>query len=246
MKLLSVLGVGVFMLTSAAVGTRLLLLWRRTHQLPELLLTIALWCVGVLGFALGMTARLLGATAAGAGTPIAVAALCAEYTGCGALVVFAWRVFHPRAKPAKGFASVLLTLMLAALLAELLSGQFFHYTDGGPISGAIVPLGLAARGVGPAWLGYECFRYHAMLRKRLELGLAELSVVHRVALWGVATTATASGYALSVAHRVVYRTGIQAHGWALESVSLLALVSAVGVGMAFFPPAFYRRWVGEE
>jgi hypothetical protein len=244
-KALSILGVGVFMLTSAAVGTRLLLLWRRTHQLPELLLTIALWCIGVLGFALGMTAR-LSAVGAGAPHPLAVSALCAEYIGCGALVVFAWRVFHPRESWAKGLAGVVLALMLGALLAEIGSGQFLHYADGSPISGPIVPLGLAARGLGPAWLSYECFRYHAMLRRRLELGLAELAVVHRIALWGMATLSTASGYAISVAHRSIFGTGLQAHGWALGSVSLLALVSALGVGLAFFPPPFYRRWVGEE
>jgi len=244
-KALSILGVGLFMLTSAAVGARLLLLWRRTRRLPELLLTIALWCISVLGFALGVTARLCAA-GAGAPGPIVIAALCAEYVGCGALVVFAWRVFHPSESWAKGLAGVLLALMLAALLAEIGSGQFMHYADAGLISGPIVPLGLAARGLGPTWLAYECFRYHAMLRRRLELGLAELSVVHRVALWGTATLSASTGYAISVVHRAVFGTGLEAHAWALGSVSLLAFVSAIGVALAFFPPPFYRRWVGEK
>lgn len=245
MKAVSILGVGLFMLTSGAVGARLLLLWRRTHELPELLLTIALWCTGVLGFALGVMSRLTSA-AGGVAKPVAFAALTSEYIGCAALVLFAWRVFHPRAGWAKRLAVALLAVMLGALLMELGSGQFIHYADRQPISGVIVPLGLAARGLGPGWLTVECFRYHAMLRRRLKLGLAELAVVHRIAWWGTATAATAAGYAVSVVHRAVFGTGLQAHGWALGSVSALAFVSAIGVGLAFFPPSFYRRWVGEE
>ena len=245
MKALSILGVGLFMLTSAAVGGRLLLLWRRTRELPELLLTIALWCTGVLGFALGMVARL---SVAGGGTnemPIAVAALCSEYVGCAALVAFAWRVFHPKEVWAKALCGALLVLLLGALVAEIASGQFVHYSDGSRITGPIVPLALATRGLGPAWVSFECFRYHALLRRRLKLGLAEISVVHRIAAWGTASLATALGYAISAVHRAVFGTGLQAHAWALGSVSLLAFVSAIGLGLAFFPPRFYRRWVGE-
>lgn len=245
MKLFSALGVGLFMITSAAVGARLLLLWRRTRELPELLLTVALWCTGVLGFALGMIAR-LSAAAGGSATPIAVAALCSEYVGCGALAAFAWRVFHPRDAWAKALCGVLVVLLLGALVAEIASGQYVHYTDGSRISGPIVPLAIAARGLGPAWVSLECFRYHALLRRRLKLGLAEIAVVHRIALWGAAAAATAAGYAIAVVHRTVFGTGLQAHVWALDSVSLLAFVSAIGVGLAFFPPRFYRRWVGEE
>ncbi len=245
MRLLSILGVGAFMLTSGAVGTRLLLLWRRTHELPELLLTIALWCTGVLGFALGVMARLLHAAGIAA-RPVALAALSSEYIGCAALVLFAWRVFHPRDGWAKALAGVLIAVMLGSLLMEIGSGQFIHYANTQPSSGPVLPLGLAARGLGPAWLTWECFRYHAMLRRRLKLGLAEIAVVHRIGLWGMATAATAGGYVISVMHRALFGTGLQAHTWALGSVSALAFVSAIGVGLAFFPPPFYRRWVGEE
>ncbi len=244
MKLLSVLGVGVFMVTSLAVGTRLFLLWRRTHQLPELLLTITLWCVGGLGFALGMIARLLHASSGG-GVTIAFFALVAEYVGCGALAIFAWRVFHPGARWAAGIAFAVLAVQLAALVAEVASGQVVRYTDGGHMAGPFIPLGLAARALGPAWLGFESFRYYSILRRRLRLGLAERAVVHRVALWGMATSSTAMGYAVSVVHRAVYGTGLQAHGWALGLVSAFAFVSAIGIGLAFFPPPFYRRWAGE-
>ena len=52
MGLLTALGFGCFFLVSLAVGLRLVLQWRRTRQLPELLIGIGVLGIGPVGFAL--------------------------------------------------------------------------------------------------------------------------------------------------------------------------------------------------
>lgn len=238
MKVVSLLGFALFTLTAAAVGLRTLLLWHKTRQLPELTLSLGLWCTGVFGFALGLVSRLLGGNVVLAGLSLA-----SEYVGCAALVVFGWRVFRAGERWATRLYGALLALLVAGLTAELVSAEFVRYANGTVATGPIIPLGLAARGLGPAVVAVECVRYHAMLRRRAALGLAKRAVVHRVALWGLAQACTALGYVIATVHRAVWGTGLQAHDWALGSASLLALTSAIGIGLAFFPPGFYRRWV---
>ncbi len=242
MKLYSLAGLALFMLTALVVGVRVAALWWRTRKLPELLLAIALLFVGFLAFAVGTAAKLLVVATPDVQPSLTILGLLIEYVGDIALVAFAWRVFHSDEKWAAAFTAVIGAAIVAAFLGEVLSGQYLRYTDSEPISGPFVPLGLAARGLGPTWMAFECLRYAAKLRRRQKLGLAKPLVVHRVALWGIAIGSSALAYAFTVAHRLVYGTGLRTHEWALSTVSALALISAVGIGLAFFPPAAYRRW----
>ncbi len=243
MIVLSLAGLALFMLTALVVGLRLFGLFLRTRRLPELLLSVALLCVGFLPFAVGTAAKLLVTGSEGARFGFTIAGLVVETAGVLSLVAFAWRVFHADRAWAKVVAAVLAAAMVAAVAGEIGSGQLLRYSDAEPISGPIIPLALAARGLGPAWVSVECLRYHGMLRRRLRLGLAEPLVVHRVLLWGTALGASALGYAATVAHRIAFGTGLREHVWAVGLVSLLAMVSACGIALAFFPPARYRAWV---
>lgn len=246
MKLLSLSGVLLFMLTSAVVGTRLLVLWWRTRKLPELLLALAVLCVGFLCFAVGTAAKLLIVGTPALRSTLTGLGLSVEACGQLLLVVFSWRVFHPKSRLALGFAALLISFILVALAGELWSGEFLRYSDSERIAGPFVPLGNVARGMAPAWMAFECFRFHNKLRLRARIGLAEPLVVHRVALWGIGMGASSLGYASAVAHRLVFGTGLREHVWALTTVSLLGMISAVSIAMAFFPPARYRRWVESQ
>jgi hypothetical protein len=240
-SVVSLAGVVLFMLASVVVGTRLLLLWRITRQLPELLLAIALWCTGFLGFALETVARSAPGLADQSRFTIILLGLVGEYVGAAALILFAWRVFRPQEGWAASFALLLGVTLAGALAGEILSGQYMRYIDSELIEGPAVPFGIAARGLAPAWMAVEAFRYHAMLRRRVRLGLAEPVVVHRLALWGTATAASALAHAGTAYHRIRYGSALMEHDWALNTVSALAFVAAVGIAFAFFPPAFYRR-----
>lgn len=242
MKALALIGIGLFMLTSLVVGVRVLALWLRTRKLPELLLAIAVLCIGFLAFAVGTAGKLLLDADYGARGGLTILGLSIEYIGSGALLVFAWRVFRPDARWATALAIAFGLVIAAALTGELASGEYMRYADSQPMRGPFVPLGLTARGLGPSWMAIECFIYHSMLRRRLRLGLAERLVVHRVALWGTGIGAAALGFWVSITHRLVYGLGLREHVWAISGVSVLATISAVCIGVAFFPPRAYRRW----
>jgi hypothetical protein len=243
MTIVTVVCVGLFMIASLVVGVRLLFLFAKTRELPELLLAIALLGVGFLGFAVGSAAKLWPDPPASLLSWLPIVGLSLEYAGCLALMAFAWRVFHPRSPVAAAVAIALTAMMVAAILGETISGENLRYIDGGPISAPYVPLGLSARALGPAWMAFECLRYYAALRRRLRLGLADPLIAHRFLLWGLAIGAAAGGYAVAVAHRLIHSTGILAHAWSLGAVAFLAFTSAGALALAFFPPRAYRRWV---
>jgi hypothetical protein len=243
MTIVTVVCVSLFMIVSLAIGVRLLALFAKTRELPELLLAIALLGVGFLGFAVGTATKLWQHPPESLLSWLPIAGLSLEYIGCLALTAFAWRVFHPRSPIAAAVAIGLTALMVAAILGETISGENLRYVDGGPISAPYVPIGLSVRALGPAWMSFECLRYYSALRRRLRLGLADPLIAHRFLLWGLGIGAAALGYAVAVAHRLIHATGIQDHAWALAAVALLAFGSAGALALAFFPPRAYRRWV---
>ena len=243
MGVFGIAAVLLFMVASVVVGTRLLALWRRTRQKPELLLGTALWCTGFLGFALGVVAQKLLSLPEGARLVLQVLDLSGEYAGAAALMLFAWQVFRRDEPWAAKLAAAWGLLCILALAGELGTGQYQRYTDSIPVQGPFVPFGLAVRTLAPAWMTVEAVRYHGMLRKRRRLGLASPLVVNRLGLWALASGASALGYAVSVAHRLAYGTGLDAHVWVVNGVGVLAFVSAVSIALAFFPPRAYRRWV---
>lgn len=246
MKLLSLAGVVLFMLASLGVGARLLALYARSRKLPELLLGSALLCVGFLAYAVGTAGKLLLEATPETRSLLTILGLSIECVGHLSLVAFSWRVFHPRSRAAAGFAVLLALFICGTLAAEVSSGQHLRYSDLEPISGPELPLALSARASAPAWMALECFRFHAQLRRRLAIGLADPLVVQRVLLWGVGIGASALAYAGTVAHRLVFGTGLRVHVWALSSVSVLGTIAAVCIGLAFFPPSAYRRWARRE
>ena len=58
MKVVALICLGSFMITSLYVGIRVAMLFSRTRRLPELLLSIALLFTGFLAFAVGTTAKI--------------------------------------------------------------------------------------------------------------------------------------------------------------------------------------------
>lgn len=243
MTMVTVACVSLFMITSLVVGVRLLALFAKTRELPELLLAIALLGVGFLGFAVATAMKLWQHPPESLLSWLPIVGLSLEYVGCLALTAFAWRVFHPRSPVAAAIAIGLTALMIAAILGETISGENLRYIDGGPITAPYVPVGLFMRALGPAWMSFECLRYYSALRRRLRLGLADPLIAHRFLLWGLGIGAAAVGYGVAVLHRAIYATGIQGHAWSLGAVAFLAFGSAGAIALAFFPPRAYRRWV---
>ncbi|MBW2233217.1 MAG: hypothetical protein JRH17_22765 [Deltaproteobacteria bacterium] len=93
-----------------------------------------------------------------------------------------------------------------------------------------------ARFAAPIWSGYEAFRFHGLMQKRLHLGLADPLVTNRFLLWGIAQVAALTGLSMRV---------LDAHGVLTEIAAVMMPAAGLGAAIAywvtFFPPEAYRR-----
>jgi hypothetical protein len=240
MQLLSAGATLAFVVVSALVGTRLLLLARRTGAVPELALGLAFFLVGALGYPLGLGAVLPGLPEALARTLFALSQV-ATGVGSAAVFVFTRAVFRPEAGWARWFvrgAACLLAVQTAFSVAQALTldpSRFVEPDLGFSLRQAITAFSYA-------WTALEAFRYRALLLRRLVLGLAEVEVVNRFLLWAIAGIGAFAGSSTMSAVSLVGAMPWQ-DPLALSAVGLGGLTSAVCAWLAFMPPRAYRAWV---
>jgi hypothetical protein len=239
-ELLRVAGVGLFVLTCFAVGIRMLWLARRTRELPELALGVALLASGGLGGVLTFLgaerADALGAAAA----PVRAGGLVCLAVGAGSLWVFTWRVFRPESRGAAALCAAALALLALGLVADLGvvgAPDFDTLRWQSPLS----RLGFALRLGAYAWAAVESARYGRAMRRRARLGLADPELARRFLLWAVAGAAAFGIYAVAAAHILIgtgdgLGAGVFDSAWALVTAGL-GLVSALCMASAFFPRA---------
>jgi hypothetical protein len=232
------LGFLAMVLANAVVGARLLARARRSRQIPELALGSSFVLMGALGYPLAVAARrgLAGSDAA-AGWLLA-GALGAQDLGCLGIFVVTWRVFRPESRTAACAVAAAAALFAASLLGHAVTPGFSGARDGG----AWYYLGLATRAAGFGWAALESLRYHALLRRRLALGLADPVVTDRFRLWGIATSAIVAGFAIFGFGRLS-GGNVAESAPVLAATSLTCLVSGSAIWLAFFPPAAYARRV---
>ena len=104
MKVVALVCLGLFMISSLVVGLRVAALFLKTKKLPELLLATALLLVGFLAFAVGTAAKIFVEGTEALRHGLTLAGLSIECFGVLALVAFAWRVFHAKSRLATAFA----------------------------------------------------------------------------------------------------------------------------------------------
>ena len=241
MQLLAAGATLAFVVVSAVLGVRLLLLARRTHELPELALGLAFFLVGALGFPLGLTAVMPGVS-----EPVARAffALSQVATGIGSVSVYVFTrsVFRPQARWATWIVS-LAALGLAVQAAFGIARAF----RGDPAQFGAADLAFSSRQALTAfsylWTAFEAFHYRLLMVRRLALGLAEPAVVNRFLLWAIAGVGSFAGSSTMSAVSLV-----GAQPWqnpvALSAVGLGGLTAAICAWLAFMPPRAYLAWVG--
>lgn len=238
MRALGLLGVVAFSLASAVVGVRLLRLAVRTRQAPELAMGLAFVVSGAIGFPLLTAGSILMQSDAGTPTRLAMGfGTLSLFTGYVGLGVGCWRIYRPAERwPMLPIGAGTLALLTASAVS-------FGSQGFGPGSLRDVAF-WSGVGIGSAtfaWNALESFWLHDQLRRRLALGLAEPEVVNRVLLWGIGSfaafvmtlhglaTRMLVGHVIGDGHRIVS--------------SAFGLIAAVAIGLAFFPPAAYRRRV---
>jgi hypothetical protein len=167
-------------------------------------------------------------------------------TGAGlfATLIFTRNVFRPESPAANAAVWILSALMAGGFAVYGLTGGFpsasYESWGAGTMMAGIVGTNL--------WVSWEPLRYHAMMRRRLKLGLAEPLVVDRFLLWGVGSASRlvlvlfGVGSALWVRH-LDPGTALAFSNLVLGGTSVCGLVASVAYWLAFHPTPAYRRWV---
>jgi hypothetical protein len=237
----------LFVLVSAAVALRLVLLSLATRRKPELLLGLGILGTAVLGYGTMIAAQLMR------GETNAVASSFAERAVQGAgeilhdagatmMVLFVVTVFRPGEHWAKALA--------AALLASLWGGNLGWQLENGFRSAGIGNgfwwLRYAVIWTYPLWTMVESYRYYALMRRRLALGLGDALVTNRFLLWGTGSLGTALAIWISSLSFFLIDRPEQLAAWSpvieVSTASVGVLTVAIFY-LTFLPPAWYRHWV---
>jgi hypothetical protein len=232
-----------FVVAGAGVGVKLLRLARRTRGFPERVVGFSLFVLSGVAWPLMLAAGADALPAPGLRVALAGASLAMAF-GWSGVFLFTWRVF----RPGPGWAR---TLAGVGISAELAAGL------GGTIRALVLPDAAALRTPAPsglvlllgaqvvyAWTAVESFRYRALLRRRVPLGLADPVVADRFGLWG--WTGVLGGGSIAPA------TWAMLSGGDPNSLSNHLVIGLCGLAcsgvlyLAFLPPAAYTRFVREN
>jgi hypothetical protein len=230
-----------FVVSGALIGVRLMWLSRRTGGQPERSLGFSLFMLS------GIAWPLMLVVSAPGGTPAPV--LRAALGGAGLAMALAWsgvflftlRVFRPGVGWARALAGVGVGIELGAGLAAV--ARAVTLADASALRNPATPamLLLCAAQVAYFWSAFEAFRYRALLRLRVPLGLADPLVADRVGLWAW-TSVFAAGASAPATWAVL--SGANPHTTANHLViAICGLVCSGTLLLAFLPPAWYARLV---
>ena len=230
----------IYMATITTVGIRLLVLARRNRGLPELLLGLSLLVGGTFGAVLeaaGMSGdvymppHVSGALLA-TGKAIGIVGFVSQ-------AFFVRIVFRPSERWALGIVGFIAATLVATWIAFGLTGAYAT----GDMTLSIFLVELAARVIGSIWLIAESIRYYGFMKRRVALGIADPVVADRFRLWVIAGIAGLVLLATSVPP-VIWPT--HDSSWLEGLIPVFATSGVTASGgflLAFFPPAWYRRWV---
>lgn len=227
--------VGTLFAVWIVTGVRMIVLSRRTRGLPELLLGTSLLLQAGLGYPLSVVSQFAGDYA------LLLTCVSATFnnTGMGFLYVFTARVFHDSSR----WAWVVVGAAGALLAVQVVGNTLSQAAAASPAEKltAIMRWGgasLALSGAAWGWAGFEALRYHALLRRRVALGLADPVVANRMLLWGLMGGVA---FGCVVVDTLLLYSGIpRARDVLLPLVTAVAgLVVSACMILAFWPPEAY-------
>jgi hypothetical protein len=239
MRALAAIGGGAFVLASLLVSLRLLALARRTRGLPEFQIGLGLLLMGGIGYPVSTLARLLRDIELQ--TALFAFHGVISFTGQSAIALFTWRVFRREEAWARALAFAFMALIAMVALWQTLDPgwRVFASEERGPWT-LLPAFSLVALG----WAGIESLLYHAKLRRRLALGLADAVTTDRLRLWSVAMLAA---FTISLSVQVLRAMGVTTTGEVTGLiVGPLGVVAAGAMWLAFLPPQRYLAWVAER
>lgn len=238
-RIITLLGIAAFTAASAVIAVRLLWLWRRTRQAPELAMGVAFAASGALGYPLVVASSMVDATGRSEQAHLlASIALCLLSVGTLALASGNWKIYRPSSRLAGASLWALAAVLCAAIAAHVGAGDVAQRETR---EIAFWTCLLSGSGVF-AWGAAEAFSLHRALGRRARIGLASREVVNRVLLWGIGACASCAMPLHGLAVRLLQGPSMSSSQQLVAS--LLGLVVATAIWLAFFPPAAYRARFG--
>jgi hypothetical protein len=237
------LSTAIFICLGTAVGVRIVRRARHDRSVPELAVGAALIAFAGVSQPLSvLRVALAGQIPFSLSIGLQLVATGASAFTVTALYLFTWRVFRPDSR----WAALLFAMGSALGLwagAGMAATSFYDAAVTPVLSGHWIALSALSYALCFGWAAGESLAYHARLRRRLRLGLADPLVVNRFLLWG-----GACGFAL-VIDVILIAMALSGVDFNTDStarllVSASGLANAVAWFLGFTPPAWYVRWVG--
>jgi hypothetical protein len=225
------------------VGTRLLLLARRTRGLPEASLGAMLLSLIGLGYPLAILAQAESLLGLSASKGIQIASNSMIDLGMGLPLLFTGYVFRHDSRAARSIclgAVFLLSVHLGA--STVIALHLERMTDAISAVGRWAQIPLSIGIFGFAWTGIESLRYRMLLARRAALGLGDPVVANRMTLWGALGLVTAAG-ALANSLFLIFEIDVVGDPLALALTSCVGIAQAALLYFAFLPPRSYLAWV---
>lgn len=240
----------LFVLASAVVSVRLLLLSRRTRRTPELYLGLGILGTAVLGYGVLIAAAVAHGTASADLMTDSLRTLrgsgqILHDAGVAMTIVFVVSVFRPQERWAKLLAGMMLLSLWGGCLGWELKNGFRSSARGN----AFWWMHYATIWTYPLWTTIESYRYYGLMRRRVALGLAEPLVTNRFLVWGTASLGTLLAVWISSISFFIPRDPATLAAW---SPGIQIATATVGVAtvslyyLTFFPPSWYRAWVARN
>lgn len=244
---LYLLGTAAFVLMSAVVGVRLLMLWRRSRQAPELFLGLGILGTAVFGYGLLIASVVLHSahpSTRSTSLEIALSGFGKTLHDAGVMMIllFVLRVFRPHERWARVLFGLVGLALWGGCIGVIASGGLADVN----LRGFFFWLEYAVIWTYPAWTAVESLAYYGRMRRRARLELADPLVTNRFLLWGVGALFTILAVWASSAPIFLAGSPERLAAWTPTLYVLTAgfgLVTIACYGLTFFPPEAYRRWI---
>jgi hypothetical protein len=237
----------LFVVISAVVGFRLLFLARRTRHKPEMLLGLGVLGTAVFGYGVLIAAIIVRGPTKELATRLVEQVLqgtgvVLHDVGVTCFVLFVVTTF----RAGERWAIALATLLIGALWIGEIGWESQNHFRSATVGNGFWWLRYAVIWTYPLWAMIESYRYYALMRRRLAIGLVDPMVANRFFLWGTGSLGTCLAIWVSSIPFMLLDDPMGA----IESMPLIQIATAtIGAAtvviyyLTFFPPASYRRWV---
>jgi hypothetical protein len=242
-KVAASLSILAFIVVSAALGLRLLLLARTTRQAPELCMGASLVLIGGLGYPLAMLTASPAIQQTSWASWTFAACSWSVHGGVYATYLFVYLVFRrdrPLVRTTVGCVGALLVttaLWQAKVAFSDLSAEETMKANLIPSTGLLTLAVLAY-----LWSAVESLRYWRLMKRRVALGLADPVTTHRFLLWGLAGAAMVFSACANLLASIFSPLSVL-HPAVLLVTSVCGFTNTAALILTFVPPARFVAWV---